>query len=129
MNALRKDGWTITHDPLKVAVDNTTLQIDVGAERVVGAERGGERIAVEIKSFVSLSAVQDLKEAAGQYWLYEFALKQSQFDADRVLYLAVRLPVYDSVFVNGIGKLFLQNDAIRLIVFDADTQEITQWIK
>ena len=49
-----KDGWTITHDPLAIPVDGTNLLIDVGAERVVTAERKGERIAVEVKAFVSL---------------------------------------------------------------------------
>lgn len=67
VRALQKDGWIITHDPLAMTVEETNLLIDIGAERVVAAERNGERIAVEIKSFVSLSAVQDLKEAVGQF--------------------------------------------------------------
>ena len=58
VRALEKDGWTITHDPLTVAVEGTNLLVDVGAERVVTAEREGKRIAVEVKSFVGLSAVQ-----------------------------------------------------------------------
>jgi len=103
--------------------------VDIGAEHLVAAERGAERIAVEIKSFVSLSAVQDLKEAAGQFWLYELALQASQTEADRALFLAVRRAVYDAVFVEGIGKLFLQSRSLRLIVFDPDTEEITRWIR
>ena len=128
VRALQKDGWTITHDPLTVAVDGTNLLVDVGAEQVVAAVREGKRIAVEIKSFVSLSAVQDLKEAAGQFLLYELALRQSEWDADRELYLAVRAVVYDTVFLNGVGKLLLQNKAVRLIVFDSNTEEIQKWI-
>ena len=57
VRALQKDGWAITHDPLTVTVEGTNLLIDVGAERLLAAQRGNERIAVEIKSFVSLSAV------------------------------------------------------------------------
>ena len=117
VRALEKDGWTITHDPLTVAVEGTNLMIDVGAERVVSAERDGRRIAVEVKSFVSLSAVQDLKEAAGQFLVYDLALRQSESDADRVLYLAVRSAVYDTVFQAGVGKLLMQNK-----------EEIRQWI-
>src|SRR5258708_6767067 len=101
VRALQKDGWTITHDPLTVAVEGTNLLVDVGAERVVTAEREGKRIAVEIKSFVGLSAVQDLKEAAGQFLVYNLALRQSEGEADRVLYLAVRTTVYDTVFQAG----------------------------
>ena len=128
VHALVKDGWTITHDPLTIAVEGTNLLIDVGAERVVTAEREGKQIAVEIKSFVSLSAVQDLKEAVGQFLLYDLALRQSDADADRVLYLAVRTTVYDTVFQAGVGKLLMRNSALRLVVFDAETEEIRDWI-
>ena len=128
VHALQKDGWIITHDPLTVAVEETNLLVDVGAERVVTAERDGKRIAVEIKSFVSLSAVQDLKEAAGQFLVYDLALRQSEADADRILYLAVRTAVYNTVFQAGVGKLLMQNKAVRLIVFDANREEIREWI-
>ena len=54
--ALEKDGWTITHDPLRVERrKNQKLQIDPGAERLLGAEKGARKIAVEIKSFVGAS--------------------------------------------------------------------------
>jgi hypothetical protein len=129
VRALQKDGWAITHDPLTVTVEGTNLLIDVGAERLLAAQRGNERIAVEIKSFVSLSAVQDLKEAVGQFLLYDLALRQSGNQADRTLYLAVREAVFGDVFVDGIGKLFLNSGFLRLIVFDPDREEITRWIK
>jgi hypothetical protein len=77
VHALQKDGWTITHDPLTISVGKTDLLMDLGAERIVAAERNGERIAVEINSFVKLSLVQDLKEAVGQFVLYEGALAES----------------------------------------------------
>lgn len=128
VRALEKDGWTITHDPRTVAIEETNLLIDVGAERIVTAEREGQRIAVEIKSFVGLSAVQDLKEAAGQFLVYDLALRQSEANADRVLYLAIRTAVYDTVFQVGVGKLLMQHQAVRLIVFDADREEIREWI-
>ena len=47
-NALRKDGWEITNDPLALEYGDTAFEIDLGAERILGAERSGERIAVEI---------------------------------------------------------------------------------
>ncbi len=128
VRALQKDGWSITHDPLTILIEATTLLIDIGAEQMVTANRNGERIAVEIKSFVSLSAVQDLKEAVGQFWLYDLALQKSTDHRDRTLFLAIRDEMYQSVFVKGIGKLFLENHAIRLIVFDAIREEITLWI-
>ena len=128
VRALQKDGWRVTHDPLRIRIGATDLLADIGAERIVTAERDGERIAVEIKSFVKPSATLDLRDAAGQYWLYLLALRQSEVDADRILYLAVRASVYRAVFVEGIGSLFLQDHAMRLVVFDEDTEEITEWI-
>lgn len=128
VRALRKDGWNITDDPLFLAIADTDLLIDLGAERVVAAERGKERIAVEIKSFLSKSVVQDLKEASGQFMLYEEALKRSPANMDRVLYLAVRLRIYASLFVTGIGSILLESHRLRLIIFDEDREEITKWI-
>ena len=43
VRALQKDGWTIMHDPLTISVEGTNLLIDVGAERVVTAQRAGDR--------------------------------------------------------------------------------------
>ena len=128
VRALRKDGWTITDDPLFLNIADTDLLIDLGAERIVAAERENERIAIEIKSFLSKSAVQDLKEAAGQFVLYEEALKRSPANADRSLYLGIRLRVYASLFVGGIGRILLESNRVQLIVFDEDSEEITNWI-
>lgn len=50
--ALVKDGWLITHDPLPLDFDSARVQIDLGAERLIAAQRGTEQIAVEVKSFL-----------------------------------------------------------------------------
>ena len=48
--ALEKDGWTITDDPLTVPTPGVDFHIDLGAARdLIGATKGGEEIAVEIK--------------------------------------------------------------------------------
>src|SRR5512140_3775229 len=60
--ALIKDGWTITHDPLTLSFGVHNLYVDLGAERVFAAERDGEQIAVEIKSFVGQSEVADMEQ-------------------------------------------------------------------
>ena len=39
--ALIKDGWTISHDPYYLDIDNPApLEIDLGAEKLMSAERG-----------------------------------------------------------------------------------------
>jgi hypothetical protein len=76
-NALIKDGWTITHDPLRIRLARgKNLFVDLGAERLLGAERGSEKIAVEVKSFVGASDMRGLEEAVGQFVLYLSLLKR-----------------------------------------------------
>lgn len=129
VHALQKDGWKITHDPLTIEVGKTDLLIDLGAERIVAAEREGEKIAVEIKSFVKLSLVQDLKEAVGQFILYAGALTESPENVGRVLYLAIRDETYEAVFNEAIGQMLLRHTHLPMIVFNASREEITQWKK
>jgi len=43
-HALNKDGWTITDDPLTLELDERTLYADFGAERLLAAERGTEKL-------------------------------------------------------------------------------------
>ena len=51
-NALIKDGWTITDDPffLKKKEVKMDYEIHLGAEKMLGAEKGVEKIVVEIKT-------------------------------------------------------------------------------
>jgi len=58
--ALVKDGWTITHDPFNIKVGAKDLFVDLGAEQLLGAEKGNRKIAVEIKSFAGPSEIADL---------------------------------------------------------------------
>src|SRR5437667_2011848 len=85
--ALENDGWTITDDPLVVRFGDTFGEIDLGAERLLGAEKGGKRIAVEVKSFLGTSMLSEFHTALGQYLNYREALARHQ--PGRRLYLAV----------------------------------------
>ncbi len=42
------------------------MQIDLGAERLIAAQKQDERIAVEIKSFIAPSAIYEFHTALGQ---------------------------------------------------------------
>jgi hypothetical protein len=90
-NALIKDGWTITHDPLKLEIGSKDLFVDLGAEQLIAAEREQRKIAVEIISFVGKSDVEDLEKALGQFVLYHDIL--DEIEPERVLYLAIRTAV------------------------------------
>ncbi|MBC8078109.1 MAG: hypothetical protein H7Y32_18675, partial [Chloroflexales bacterium] len=74
--ALIKDGWTITHDPYTIAFGQRAVFVDLGAERVLAAERGSEKIAVEIKVFHGASDIRDLEIALGQYVFYRSLLSR-----------------------------------------------------
>jgi XisH protein len=126
VDALVREGWRITHDPLSVRVGAKDIFIDLGAERFLGAEKGGRKIAVEIKSFIGSSEVRELEVTLGQFVLYGDAL--AGVEPDRTLYVAVRAEVYTDLFEEPIGVMLLQNGRLRLLVFDPDRREVVRWI-
>jgi hypothetical protein len=125
-NALIKDGWTITHDPLVLKVGAKDLFVDLGAEKLLAAEKDDYKIAVEVKSFVGASEIEDLKNALGQYILYADVLEDAE--PDRNLYLAIRRITFLELFEEPIGKKLLEKRRLKLIVFDSKTEDIVQWI-
>lgn len=125
-NALIKDGWTVTHDPLKLQWGKKDLYVDLGAEKLIAAEKENQKIAVEVKSFVGRSDIDDLEKALGQYILYHDIL--SKREPDRCLYLAVHDEIFTDLFEEPIGQLLIDNNRLRLIVFNSITQVISKWI-
>jgi len=77
-NALIKDWWTITQDPLFLKRGSKDMFVDLGAERLLAAEKDNRRIAVEVKSFVSTSEMAELERGLGQFIIYRGALEQEQ---------------------------------------------------
>lgn len=125
-NALMKDGWTITHDPYIIQYRRTILYADLGAERPIAAERNGQKLVVEVKSFIGASKIQDLKEALGQYDIYRYLLEETA--PDRKLYVAVSDVAYKTFFTQDVTQLILNRHQLPLIVVDADAEEVVQWI-
>lgn len=104
-NALIKDGWTITDDPLILTIGKKDLFIDLGAEKLIAAEKENRQIAVEIKSFIGNSQVNDLENALGQYILYQEVLLEEK--SERMLFLAIRKSAYEEIFEEPMGKILL----------------------
>ncbi len=124
--ALIKDGWNVTHDPLQIKVGGVDMEIDLGAERLLAAERGSEKIAVEVKSFLdSASAISQFHTALGQFINYRAALRRE--NPERVLYLAVPDLTYNSFFQLDFPASMLQENAIKLVVYDIKMEQIVQW--
>ena len=106
--ALVKDGWTITHDPYRIRLARgKNLFVDLGAERLIAADRGTEKIAVEIKSFTRASDMKDLEDALGQFVFYARLL--IRYSPERTLYLAVTEEIRKTVFVDQLQRLFEGN--------------------
>ena len=45
-NALIKDGWTITNDPLSLKIGKKDIYIDLAAEKLLVAEKKGQKIVI-----------------------------------------------------------------------------------
>jgi hypothetical protein len=125
-NALIKDSWTITDDPLHVKWRKKDMYVDLGAEQILAAEKDHRKIAVEVKSFLGHSEMADLEQAIGQYTIYHDVL--SRVEPDRTLFLAIDEEVYNNLFEESIGELLLESRRIQLIVFDPQTEMIRQWV-
>jgi hypothetical protein len=126
VHALEKDGWTISDDPFTLEFGGLYLFVDLGAERTVVADRGAERIAVEVKSFPSKSKVADLQQAVGQYAVYRAVLRE--VEPERTLYLAVSTDAYEQVFAQPTGELVREDLGIHLVVIDVGSEEVVSWI-
>ena len=125
ITALEKDGWTITDDPLTLKVGKRSAYVDLGAEKLFAAEKEGQRIAVEVKSFVSPSPVKDLEQALGQYIMYSQILERQE--EGRMLYLAIPQDVFADFFAEELPQLMIELNNLKLLLFDAETEEIVQW--
>jgi hypothetical protein len=124
--ALIKDGWIITHDPYNLKIGRKDLFIDLAGEKLITAEKDTQKIAVEIKIFISSSEIRDLETALGQYVLYQNIL--SRIDPERTLYLAIRDASFLKLFEQEVGQILLENQVLKLFTFNPDQEVITRWI-
>ncbi len=125
--ALEKDGWKITADPLDLTIGEVELFADLGAERVIAAEKGNEKIAVEIKSFVGQSPVSEFHKALGQYENYRSSLEE--LDPERTVWLAVPFEAWNDFFQRPFIQKAVARHNLELIIFDITNETIVQWIK
>jgi hypothetical protein len=85
--ALIQGGWIVTHDPYTLNVGGVDMEIDLGAECIIAAERQGLKIAIEVKSFLKdSSAISEFHRTLGQFINYRMALREE--DSDRVIILS-----------------------------------------
>ncbi len=124
--ALENDGWLITHDPYKLMIGRRKGYVDLGAE-LIGAERSTEKIAVEIKSFLGLSDLDQFEDALGQFLIYLFALTKRE--PDRNLFLAVPALFYENFFDDPFFVELSEHYQVKIVVFAETKPEIVKWIR
>lgn len=125
--SLEKDGWIITHDEFVIQYKGKRLYADLGAEKVFAASKGAQKIVVEIKVFGSPSPITELEKAIGQYSIYRSFL--SRTEPERMLYLAIAEDIFQDFISHPAIEIVVEDYHINLIVFDPETEEITQWIQ
>ncbi len=123
--ALIKDGWTITYDPYTISFGGRHGYVDLGAEKILAAEKSGQQIAVEI-SFIGRSTVSELEKAVGQYAVYRSWL--SRTEPQRIIYLAVDKRAFSDLFEDISGRVLLEDYSINMIVVDVAIQEVVKWV-
>lgn len=126
--ALIKDGWTITADPLVLlSKAEGGLETDIGAEKLIIAEKGMRRIGVEVKSFIQPSLMHEAHKALGQYNFYMSAL--SMKEDDRALYLAMPVVAHNKLNEKEIFRRTMRLFHVKLLIFDPETTSIESWIE
>ncbi len=124
--ALIRDGWKITHDPYTLTFGQRSVFVDLGAERIIAAEKANQQIAVEIKSFLSSSDIRDLEVAIGQFVFYRSLI--NRIEPERKLFLAVPREALISTFDEPIARPVVEDLSISLLAFDIKEEKVVQWV-
>lgn len=125
--ALEKDGWVITHDPYVLKrVGKRSREVDLGAEKFIAAERGAEKIALEVKSFLGSSFVYEFNAAFGQYSIYKFFLQQKE--PERNLFLAVPEIIFEKEFSSPDIEEICREFGVLICVFNVENEIVVKWI-
>ena len=125
--ALEIEGWTITDDPyyLSIGLGRKKVAADFGAEKYIVAEKGIQKILVEIKSFITASNINELHHSVGQYDFYALLLEEKE--PNRIPYLAMPKDAYEDLIREPIIELFLKRHKVKLIIFDTENPIIYEW--
>jgi hypothetical protein len=124
--ALEEEGWVITHDPYSLHHRKEGgLQTDLGAEKIITAEKESSRIAVEVKSFVHISIMHDFLLAVGQYYVYKKILAKN--DPNRVLYIALPDFVFNRIEKFEWAQEVIRDLSIKFVLYNTNSQTITSW--
>lgn len=124
--ALIKDGWEILTEDYTLEYGGDRLYVDIAAEKSIAAAKQGQKILVEVKSFLGRSFINDLEQAVGQYVVYRDILLETALDFE--LYLAITQGTYKSYFQRQLAQMIINRNQVKLLIVDAESEVIVQWI-
>ena len=126
-NALEKDGWTVTHDPFTIRLEDVKFYVDLAAEKTVETDGETRKVAIEVKVFGGLSFLNEFEKAVGQYLIYRQFL--DELFPERILFLAVSTNVFEESFALPSIQAVVSKQEMKLLVFNPELEEITKWIE
>ena len=125
--ALEKDGWTVTHDPFTIRLEDVKFYVDLAAEKMIEADGETRKVAIEIKVFGGLSFLNEFEKAVGQYLIYKQFL--GELFPERILFLAVSNDVFEESFALPSIKAVVAKQEIKLLIFNHEIEELIKWIE
>lgn len=124
---MHNDGWTITHDPLTIRLEDVKFYVDLAAEKTIESKGEVRKVAIEIRVFGGLSFLNEFEKAVGQYLIYRQFL--GDLFPERILFLAVSSAIYEESFSLPLIQAVVARQEIKLLVFNPETEEIIKWIE
>ena len=107
-------------------MQGVNFPIDLGAEKLIAAEKENEKIVVKIKSFLTESVPNEFHTALGQYLDYALGLEEQE--PDRLIYLAMPDKIHQRIQKIPILQKALNRYNVRVILFEPSSEIIKQWI-
>lgn len=103
------------------------LTIDIGAEKLIIAEKGVEKIAVEVKSFLGDSLIYDFHGALGQLLVYKVNLEIQE--PERELFLAIPAAVYERMTQQRIFEVVAERYDVNFLIYEPIEKKVVSWVK
>lgn len=117
--SLIKDGWTLRAKAPTIRTKGKYYLTDVAAEKE------GQKIIVEVKSWLSTSFNPDWFGAFGQYLTYQEVILAERLNYK--LYLAVPENIYNQHFINPFIQSMVTKYSMNLLIFDLNTNTVAAW--